>query len=78
MVHARRATDAAQHVLELRPDHAGPPVVEQDDMVFLRPVEVPGPACPGGERRVDREILPRRRKEGLILLTEILQAIHVF
>ena len=40
MVHAGGAANAAQHLLELGAQHCRSAVVDQDDVVFLRPVQV--------------------------------------
>ena len=61
MVEAGRAAQAAQHVLELAAEQLGAAVVEQHDMVLLRPVEIARPARPGRDRRVGRKFLSRRR-----------------
>ena len=61
VVQAGGAADAAQHVLERRAQHVGAPVVDQHDMVVVRPVEVARPPAAGRERRVDRHVLPGRR-----------------
>ena len=61
MVHAGAAADAAQHVLELRAEHRRATVVEQHDMVFLRPVGVALALRPGGEGGVDAHLLAGRR-----------------
>ena len=42
VVEAGAAADAAQHVLELGAQHVGAAIVEDDDVVFLRPVGSPG------------------------------------
>ena len=52
MVHAGGAADAAQHVLELGAEHGRAAVVDQHDVVFLRPVEIARP--------------PRRRCENVV------------
>ena len=58
VVHAGGAADAAQHLAELGAEHVGAAVVEEDDVVLLRPVEVAGAARAGGEGGVDGEVLP--------------------
>ena len=57
MVHAGGAADTAQHFLKVGPEHGRPAVIDQHDMVFLRPIQVARPPWTGGERGVDREIL---------------------
>ena len=59
MVHAGGAADAAQHLLEIRAEHVGAPIVDQHDMVFLGPVQVGRPTHAGREGGVDGEILAR-------------------
>src|SRR4029077_17850655 len=43
MVHARRATDAPKHVLEVTAEERAAAVVEQHDMKLFRPVEIAWP-----------------------------------
>ena len=38
MVHAGAAADTAEHFGEIAAEHFGAAVVEDDDMIFLRPV----------------------------------------
>ena len=61
MVHAGAAADAAQHVLHLGAQHRGAAVVEDDDVIVLRPVEVARPLRAGVERRIGRRFLAGRR-----------------
>ena len=61
MVHAGRTADATQHLLEIRAQHRRAAIVHQHHMVLVRPIQIALPPRPGGERRVDREILPGGR-----------------
>jgi hypothetical protein len=61
MVEARRAAQAAQHVLELAADHRRAAVIDQHDMVLLGAVAVLRPARAGRDRRIGREFLSGRR-----------------
>ena len=61
VVHAGAAADAAQGVLELAAQHVRAPVVEQDDVIRLRPVRVAGPVRAGREGGVGRALLAGRR-----------------
>ena len=50
VVHAGRTPDTAEHVLEFPAEHLAPPVVQQDDVVFLRTMRVALPPGAGGQR----------------------------
>ena len=77
MVHAGAATDAAQHVLEFAAEHRRAAVVEQNDVIFLGPIGIAGAARAGGERRIDRHVLPgRRAREHAQQLRGVVQRRH--
>src|SRR5690606_3593632 len=59
VVHAGTAADAAQQVLELRAQHGGAAIVDQDDMILFRTVRILGPPRAGRESRIGGEFLPR-------------------
>ncbi len=61
MVHARRAANATKHVLELAAEECAAAVVEQHDMILLRPVEILRPPRAGRYRRIGRELLASGR-----------------
>ncbi|KGC40077.1 hypothetical protein DP42_5166 [Burkholderia pseudomallei] len=60
MVHARAAADAAQHVAEFAGEHPRAAVVDEHHVVFLRAVEIVAAPRARAERRVRRDLLPRR------------------
>ncbi|MDF2974733.1 MAG: hypothetical protein K0R61_5183 [Microvirga sp.] len=77
MIHAGAAADAAQHLLEGRAEHGGAAVVEDDDVIVLRPVRIRAAAGAGGEGGVDRQFLTcRRAGEHAQQLAHILQRRH--
>ncbi len=57
VVHAGGAADAAQHLLELGPQHRRTAIVDQHDVVLIRSIQVVGPPGTGRERGVDGKIL---------------------
>ena len=57
MVHAGGAADAAKHLLEIGPEHRGAAVIDQYDVVFLRPVQIAVPPRTGGEGGVNGKVL---------------------
>ena len=57
MVEAGAAADAAEHVLEIAAEHLAPPVVEQDDVVGVRPVWVAFAGRSRGEGGVGGDLL---------------------
>ena len=83
MVHAGAAADAAQHLLILGAEHRGAAVVEDDDVIFLRPVGIARagagrwrrscrPTCPGpvAERASRRRMVETSFSVGTIFSIE--------
>ena len=58
-------------------EHRGAAVVEDDDVIFVRPVRIAGAARAGRERRVDRHLLRgRRARQHAQQLRHVLQRRH--
>ena len=77
MVHAGAAADAAQHLAELPAEHRAAAVVEDNDVILLRPVRIVFAARPGRERGVDRHFLRgRRAREHTQELRHVFQCRH--
>ena len=79
VVHTRAAADTAQHVLKFRAKHIGAAIVEQNNVIFLRPVDIAGAARAGGEGGIDSDFLSRgRARQYTHDLRGILQSGHQF